>query len=211
LNNKFYGKYKNVRNAAWNVLIDFNIKSLPIRVTQIAKKMGIIVLTYSAGNEIIDIWKLRELSMKNDGFTARIEDQWYIFYDENIRPKTRIRFTLAHEVGHFVLGHELKIAPSGCRIGYTEENIIKKRKSPIESEADMFAMRLLAPACVLWGLNITEADDIVNLCGICMREAIERARRMKILYKRGRFMLDNREKRVFEQFKEFIEEEKLNY
>lgn len=160
---KFYGKYKNVRTAAWNTFIEFGITALPVKVIPLAQKMGIKVISYEAGKDLIDFWGLRELCEKNDGFTILLDEQWYIFYNGKLLPRTRIRFTIAHELGHFILGHELKTVISGAGIvSYTEENIAeKKRKSPIESEADMFAMRLLAPACVLWGLEIIEADDIV--------------------------------------------------
>ena len=177
---RFYGKYKNVRNAAWNVFLDFGIISLPVRVSQIAKQMGITVLSYSAGSELIEFWRLGSLCENNDGFAAFIGDQWYIFYNESLQPRARIRFTLAHELGHFLLGHELKTTPSdNGSVGFTEENVKKKRKSSLESEADMFAHRLLAPACVLWGLSISDAEDIASLCGLCLPEAGERARRMK--------------------------------
>lgn len=208
----FYGKYKSVRNAAWSVFIDFKIESLPVRVIPIAKQMGITVLSYLAGKEIIDFWGLGSLCKNSDGFTVLIGEGWYIFYDETLLPRTRIRFTLAHELGHFLLGHELKtIMSDGGSVSFTEENIVKKRKNPVESEADMFALRLLAPSCVLWSLNITEADDITALCGICLPEAKQRAKRMKVLYQRDKFLQDEKEKKVYEQFKPFIEMEKSNH
>lgn len=37
-----YGKYKNVRNVVWQVLIDYNIQSLPVQLSHITNKLGTI-------------------------------------------------------------------------------------------------------------------------------------------------------------------------
>lgn len=210
-NYTFYGKYKTIRNSAWNVLIDFNIAELPVRVIPIAEQMGIEVRSYSAAKNIIDYWGFKELCESNDAFTALIGKQWHFFYDGFLYPRTRIRFALAHELGHFLLGHELKTALSSENAaGFAEEHKDKKkRRTSIETEADMFAHRLLAPACVIWGLNITKAEDIAFLCGICMTHAKTRAARMKILYRRNKFLTDKCEFDLFNQFKPFIEYEKM--
>ncbi len=42
-----YSYYKKARNASWQVLIDFKIISLPVKVTTIAKKAGIKVFKNS--------------------------------------------------------------------------------------------------------------------------------------------------------------------
>ena len=42
-----YGKYKNVRNSAWQALLDFNVTKLPVSVNSIAKQLGIKVIKNS--------------------------------------------------------------------------------------------------------------------------------------------------------------------
>lgn len=36
-----YGAYKNARDAAWQCLIDYNVKSLPVNIFDILKAAGV--------------------------------------------------------------------------------------------------------------------------------------------------------------------------
>lgn len=45
-----YGKYKQARNASWQCLIDYNICSLPVKVSRIANQTDIVLLKNSAVN-----------------------------------------------------------------------------------------------------------------------------------------------------------------
>ena len=90
---------------------------------------------------------------------------------------------------------------------------------PIEQETNVFASRLLAPACVLWGLNAKNAKQISDLCNISMQSAEFRMERMTELYQREQdflqrygkscFLMSNPEKQVYQQFKPFIDSHKL--
>lgn len=71
----FYGAYKNVRNSAWQCLIDFKINSLPVDVLQIAKTADIKVIKNSLINEL----KESEL-----GAALCDGDKWYIIYDDTL-------------------------------------------------------------------------------------------------------------------------------
>lgn len=104
-------------------------------------------------------------------------------------------------MGHIFLGHAL--------INNQYLRTVDVSKPIIETEADMFASRLLAPACVLWGLDIHSPEDISRICGISYTAAKIRAERMKILYKRNKFLTSPLEQQVYEQFKDFIQENRL--
>lgn len=181
-----YGKYKNVRNAAWQVLIDYNINKLPIKVTDIVKQSNIKLLN----NNDCKFLKNNQL-----GVSIHIDNDWYIIIDDTMKIE-RIRFTIAHELGHIFLGHEslLHRTPNSIFIEKPEE----------ETEADMFAARLLAPACVLWGLNLRTPEEIAKICNISYQAAVYRAKRMEILYKRNMFLTSDLEKQVYSNFSEFI-------
>lgn len=181
-----YGKYKNVRNAAWQVLIDYNVNKLPIKVTDIVKKSNIKLLNNS---------DCKFLKNNQLGVSIHIDNDWYIIIDDTMKIE-RIRFTIAHELGHIFLGHEslLHRTPNSIFIEKPEE----------ETEADMFAARLLAPACVLWGLDLHTPEEIAKVCNISYTAAIYRANRMEILYKRNMFLTSNLEKQVYSNFSEFI-------
>lgn len=114
---------------------------------------------------------------------------------------TRRRFTLAHELGHILLGHLLIDTPLG--------RTFDDSKPHIETSADVFAARLLAPACVLWGLNLYEPEDIARFCNISLQAAAIRAERMEVLRKRGKFLTSPLERRVYKQFEDFIKNNRL--
>lgn len=181
-----YGKYKNIRNATWQILIDLKITTLPLSVNAIANQLGIKVIKNS---------NVHELKENERGKTILKNGHWYIIFDDTESVQV-CRFTIAHEIGHIVLGHMMIDKIKYRTFGRCNEE---------EQAADMFAIRLLAPACVLWGLNIHSADDIARVCNISYTAAKNRAERMEVLYKRNMFLASSLERQVYEQFKEFIQ------
>lgn len=182
-----YGKYENARNASWQCLIEYNISSLPVPVLQIAKAAGIKVIKNSKVN-----WLLPNES----GVSIIRGNQWYIVYNDRCS-RQRCRFTIAHELGHIFLGHELK------KRGHLTQTF-KTAKSYAEQEANIFASRLLAPACVIWALNIRTPAQIATICDISHTAAKFRFQRMEILYKRNRFLCNPLENVVYKNFNGFI-------
>lgn len=182
-----YGIYKDVRDAAWKCLIDCNIRSLPINLKKITEHFNIKVIKNSSINL---------LNPSENGASILYAKECFIVIDDE-NTFRRCRFTIAHELGHILLGHP-------TRDGYHARTIDKDRPQ-IESEADMFASRLLAPACILWGLNLHTAEEIAKVCNISIAAAKIRAERMDVLYKRGKFLTSALEHKVYEQFKGFID------
>lgn len=183
-----YGVYKNVRNAAWQCLIDFKVSELPVNLMKIARKANIKVLKNSSVHELLP---------HESGASVLDEEQWYIIYDDE-NTKRRSRFTIAHELGHIFLGHEL------TKKGY-HARTFDISKPAVEQEADAFAARLLAPACVLWGLNAHTVKEISEICNISHAAAKIRAERMKTLYARNKFLTSTLEKEVYKNFEEYIQ------
>ena len=182
-----YGKYQNLRNAAWRCLCEYKIKSLPVDVLHIARSAGIKVIKNRDVNELLP---------SESGVAIYDGEHWYIIYDEE-NPIDRCRFTVAHELGHIFLGHHI-------RKGYCARSKVFCTKPEIEQEADMFAARLLCPSCVLWGLNLHTADEIARTCRVSHSAAQNRAERMAILYKRNKFLSNPLEKEVYRNFQEYI-------
>ena len=79
----------------------------------------------------------------------------------------------------------------------------------IEMEANIFASRLLAPACVLWGCGVKTAEEIQQLCNISRQAAEYRMERMRILYARNKFLTSPLERRVYSQFEDYIQKNKI--
>ncbi len=165
--------------------------SLPIDVLKIARLAGIRVIRNS---DVDDLLPGESGKSYYDG------KQWTVIYNDK-ESKERSRYTVAHELGHILLGHEIK------HIKYLHaREISAKPKSEIQ--ADRFAIRLLCPACVLWGLNVSSAEDIARYCMVEPSVAIQRAKRMQALYKRNKFLSDPLEQMVYESFRAFIEAER---
>ena len=113
----------------------------------------------------------------------------------------RMRFTLAHELGHVALNH--KLDPIARRNTEFDEGL-----TPDEMQANVFARDILMPACVLAKLKVNTADEISQLCNVSSTSASIRMERMKILYQRNKFGLHPLERQVLENFESFISEKK---
>ncbi len=214
----FYSDYKKARDKAWDIIIKYNISSLPVDVFGLCGQMDIRVLSYTEGKPVIKAYALTEHTKGNDGFTTIINGHYVIFYDDTVIPPNRIRFTIGHELGHIVLGHLLSDNIS-CRNSITVWNRGEiKEPNPAENVANIFSSRLLSPACVLWALNIHTADEISRLCGLSKTASEIRAKRMQVLYTRelewkekynkSCFGISPMERACLKQFEHFIHKHK---
>lgn len=182
-----YSDYQRSRNLAWEILLNEGVNSLPVKVGTLCKQMGIHIKYYSSFDG-------------NDGKSTIIDGVPIVFVNNNCSVE-RQRFTAAHELGHILLGH----------LGAYElvNREPSSKDNPIEQAANVFASRLLAPACVLWGCNVKTSDDIARLCNISAQSADYRMQRMQVLLERNKFLTSPLERRVYEQFKEYIMKNQL--
>lgn len=178
-----YRKYQRSRDLAWRILLNEGVKKLPVDIVGLCRQMGIRVQYYIPKDQ-------------NDGYSTVFFGMARIFASQKCSPE-RQRFTIAHELGHILLGH----------VG--EHQLINREPStkdnPIEQEANVFASRILAPACVLWALNARTPEEIAELCRISYQSAYYRAERMEILYTRNKFLTSPLERKVYEKFADFIQ------
>ena len=100
-----------------------------------------------------------------DGFTNYINGDYMVFYNP-AQPPARMRFTLAHELGHIFLGHIGSLAPlCECTGSLT-----------LDQQADLFASYLLCPPLLLQALHAGNPGQIVHLCDVslpCATRAFE--------------------------------------
>ena len=197
--------YKDSRDAAWQILIKYEIKSLPVSVSKICERENIRLLTYGEGAPIIERLRLENNVIGNDAFSMRR----MIFYDDT-KPPSRQRFSIAHEIGHILLHN-----PTGATVLNRE---MSPNDDPLEREANVFASRLLAPLCVLHFLNVRSPEEISELCNISITAARIRFERLSFVRKRDRdrregggrgcFLLSLLEREVYRNFASFIENNK---
>ena len=182
-----YRLYQRSRDLAWEILLHERVCALPVDVAVLCRGLGVRLVQYEDPRPEV-----------GDGFSVIIDGVPHICIERG-RPPRRARFTVAHELGHILLGHVGK---------YT---LVNREPSPhddpVEQAANAFAARLLAPACVLWGCRVSSAAEIAALCGISDMAARYRWERMKVLLERGKFCQSPIERRVYYQFSDFV----LNY
>lgn len=185
---EYYGIYQTSRNASWQFLIDNNIDKLPVSLGVVCKNLHYKILEDS---------KVHYLQISQRGISFFRNGIWYIVLQDKLNVQAQ-RYTIAHELGHIFLGHSLVDGKYGRTFA----------TSPEEYQAERFAIDILAPACVLWGLNLHTPAEIARVCNISMTSATKRARRMEELYRRNMFLSHPLERQVYQQFQKFIEENK---
>lgn len=79
----------------------------------------------------------------------------------------RKRFTLAHQIGHYALGHLDQYTSLPCD---TPAHFRASSSSPVERQANDFAVRLLMPENIIRHLitqhNITRVSDLARTFGV---------------------------------------------
>lgn len=123
-------EYKKISCYVEKLLKDLAINELPVEPVDIARKRNIIVIKYC--DSCID--EANFLGLK--GFSFILDNDKMVYYNSN-RPIRKVRFTLAHEIGHCELGH--------LKNGKTYYSFARGKSSVEEWEANAFAMNLLMP------------------------------------------------------------------
>lgn len=104
-----------------------------VMLNEIFKDYGVRCLPYGTEQETIDRLGLRSLADRTTGFCFILKgNEPVIFFDET-RPTMEIRYTVAHELGHIMLGH--------LSFRY---KFFDTQYDCAEREADSFALQLLA-------------------------------------------------------------------
>ena len=185
-----YGKYRGIRDAAWQCLLDCGVKDLPVQASLVAAQLGVGLFAYGPNREILRQSRLEAL-LEAMGFAyADPSGRLMVFYNDETSLQ-QIRFTVAHELGHILLGH---VGPSTPRGRLLEPSVQK-----LERAADSFAIRLLAPSCALWAKNACTAEEISALCDIPLDAAGKRARRMRELRERNVWLKSDLERELYHQ------------
>ena len=138
--------YEEIKQAVADMFVDYDIKEVPLCSFEVAIKIGLTVIPYSA----LDSAKwIEAIEYSEDGYSLETnESEWIIYYNDEDKDYSRINQTIMHEIGHYILGH-------------IEEGEIK------EAEAKFFAKYALASPPLIHNMkkektteNVMEAFDI---------------------------------------------------
>lgn len=95
-------RYEEIKRIVVRMFVKYGVSCVPINGFEIAHKMGVKVIPYSA-IAASKRWLL--LKKSEDGFfVERTNGQWYIFYNDE-KDYGRVNHTIMHEIGHIVLDH----------------------------------------------------------------------------------------------------------
>ncbi len=136
-------RYNGTIEKAYEFIDTNSINSFPLDLFQLIKKFKWGLLTYE------QMAKENDCSVKyiceclgSDGYSIFNGHNYTIAYNNTISNLGRIRFTLAHEIGHIILGHHKDFEVTEI----LQDNFTKDEYKILENEANCFARNILAPA-----------------------------------------------------------------
>lgn len=95
-------RYEEIKRIVVRMFVEYGVSCVPINGFEIAYKMGVKVIPYSAYSPD-KRWLL--IKKSEDGFSVeRTNGQWFIFYNDE-KDYGRMNHTIMHEIGHIVLDH----------------------------------------------------------------------------------------------------------
>jgi Zn-dependent peptidase ImmA (M78 family) len=198
-----YDNYENARNAAWTVILDCELSELPIDLKSVTKTLDIRVMSYDDGKKIISPLINCERLLKTDGFSIVINNIKAIYYNDGIHSIGQRRFTIAHEIGHLVLGHNTQ---GNIKFRYSLFNSENAGTAhPCEIVANVFARNLLMPTVILKEIGLHTPREIMQACNVSYRSASVCAKRMRVLCKHNEWKTTPLEMKIRNRFMPFIE------
>lgn len=136
--------YPRATNAAYQLLANRKTFSIRTDVFRIANSLPECrLLSYGDAVQKYGCDWQALINNSEDGFSVRLGRQTIILYNEK-KPKRRIRFTIAHEIGHHVLSHD-----DGDNLSF-------------EREANCFARNLLCPVPLIEYFHIYTVNSYVD-------------------------------------------------
>lgn len=176
--------YEKMKRLAADIFRDYDIHSFPIDPFDVCKKMGIRVIPYSSLGPKTAL--LFEKIFSQDAFSKFFwdESKFVVFYNDQA-PNVRIRFSISHEIKHYVNGDFVK-----------EKTDVKDEKA-----ADYFASYFLAPTPICYLIGVRDVYDIMDFFHVsepCASRRIYELRNWINRFKEGK--LEDYEKQIMKQF-----------
>lgn len=201
-----YRQYQEARDTAWRALLRLTDKRLPVEPEELAALLGVEIHPFPDPKENERLWTLAN-QVRGVCVSLRIRGAWHMFLQDGVLDAPRRRFAVAHELGHLLLGHKTRPLSPGTRCflsGDNQGDLMEDPQETTDYAADIFAIRLLAPACLLHELGVDTEDGITALCGLPPKAAALRAERMKLLNRRNVFYATSLERQVRDAFRPFL-------
>ena len=141
----YHTDYKSPVTEAMQVLEDSSIAEFPVRLSLVQQQYRnlFVIRPYSflVESQKISFNECCEMLGSDDGASISNGACQYVIYYNEKKKKERIRFTIAHEMGHIFLNHHYAHAQAILKRAYPEDSFYKA----LENEANCFARNLLCP------------------------------------------------------------------
>lgn len=142
-------RYEEIKRIVVDLFVRFDVSCVPISGFELAHKMGVTLIPYSA---IIESKRTLLFKQSEDGFfVEKTDGSTYIYFNDQ-KDYGRVNHTLLHELGHIVLRH-------------TEESDLA------DAEASFFAKFALVPPVLVHKLKLDNAADIANTFNVSYEAA----------------------------------------
>ncbi|TFE30804.1 ImmA/IrrE family metallo-endopeptidase [Cohnella luojiensis] len=199
--------YDHAEFVALTLLQQFNISELPISLETIYKSfknLRVKTYTWFAQKNDLEIRDVCALYQSDSGVCLEMvkSKQYMILYNDTVKSAGHIRFTIAHELGHYILKHHQKID----REIIARNPVAKHQYELIEKEANCFARALLAPPHVLNALGQLDAHRVSELCHLSYPAAENVLKFFWTGLRMGRTYLNNG--KIIDLFQHFIYKQK---
>jgi len=163
-----YIDYKQINNLPINLKDDFY---------DVFEDYEWIVITYDEAKKYLNVpdpLNIRKKKALARTILRRGTTVFLTVYVENAIYPKQDYYTVAHELGHIILGHFFEFQSTALsRGGLTNAQYVV-----LEREAETFAAEFIMPMPVLKNISIKSYKDIVNLCGVTKSSAQIRVKEM---------------------------------
>jgi len=144
-----HARYEEIKQIVVDTFVKYDVSCVPVNGFELATKMGIMVIPYSA---IPESKRLLLLKKSEDGFSVEKNiGEWYIYYNDK-KDYGRINNTIMHEIGHIVLDH-------------SEDSELA------EKEVKFFAKYALVPPVLVHKLKLGDPMEIADIFEVSFEAA----------------------------------------
>ncbi|WP_241771394.1 ImmA/IrrE family metallo-endopeptidase [Priestia megaterium] len=195
--------FRKAEQAAFQLLKINNVQELPVKVKKLSNHFSNLrIKSYSwfAKKRNMTLEEVCEFANSDEGccWYKKSTNKYVILYNDTVENVGRIRWTIAHELGHFMLKHN----EMSNKSVYARNSLTQEEYEVFEKEANCFARNLLAPPQIVYELRPENPHILSDLFNI----SFEAATNVFIFFNNGleRGISYSKNHFIFEIFKGFI-------
>ncbi|MEK3886567.1 ImmA/IrrE family metallo-endopeptidase [Bacillus sp. FSL K6-3431] len=178
--------YDKAKRAAYDALEYHRISDFPIDILTILESYDDIkIISYSemAKKRGCTIEEIIAVNSSEDGVIhySGNRGKYFIAYNDAIGHKERVYWTLAHEYGHYLLGHHKESSKSSL----ARNEMVDAEYDVQEVEANFFARFFLSPPPIIVEAKMNDHKKIMDFFGVSFTAASNTLKYIEDSYKKG--------------------------